>query len=169
MGTMRRTMSTLCLFRHLKGHFHTRSEIGEHITPEEEPLHEPGPEIIVEGLGAIFARGGLVKDFASANFPAFLSEERYPVIVKARDVSHIIQTGQCGGSDRGGARGGLKTPAAGDRIDAHGIGGEESGRDKERFESLLETYGVVFVKEDKGLGEGTEVGDWGERHRVDHS
>jgi hypothetical protein len=52
-----------------------------------QPFHKLGPEIIVEGLGVIPARGGFAEVLASADFPALLDKEGYVMVVEARDVS----------------------------------------------------------------------------------
>lgn len=167
-------MLALRLLRYVKAHLHTRSEVAEHFVSNEQPFDKPGPEIVVKALWAILARGGFVDDFGSANFPALLGEKHYVMIVKTRDVSHIIHTCECRDSDRGGVWGsyrcfGFETPATCDRVDAHGIGGEESGRGEERLESLLKALGVVLVEDDEGVGEVIEIGDRRERHWIDHS
>jgi len=162
------------LLHHVKAHLHTRSEIVEHLIPNQQPLHEPRPEVIVEGLWAILARGGFVEDFSSANFSALLGKERYTVVVKARDISHVVHAGEFGDSDRRGIGSGyrrfcLKPPAACDCVDAHGVGGEESRRDEKGFEPLLQSLGVVFVEDSEGVREGIKVGDRGERDGINHS
>lgn len=96
------------------------------------------------------------------------------MVVKTRDVSHVVHASECGDSDRGGVWGGYRcfrfeTPAAGDSIDAHGICGEKIGGDEDRLEPLLKALSVVFVEDDEGIREGIKIGDWRERHRVDHS
>ena len=173
MCTIRRSMFVLRVLRYVEAYLHACPEIAEHLVPNEQPLHESGPEVVVECLGAMPARGGFVDDFSSADFSALLSEKRYAVVVKARDVSHIIHASECGDPDRGGIRGGYRgfcfeTPAARDSVDAHGIGGEEGRRDEEWFESFLKSFGVIFVEDDEGIREGIKVCDRRERHGVDH-
>jgi len=174
MRTIRRSMLAFRVFRHIKTDLHACSKIAEHLVSNEQPLHEPGPEVVVEGLRAIPARHGFIEDLSSADFPAFLGKERHTMVVKARDISHIVHAGECGDSDRGGIRCSYRgfcfeTPAACDSVDTHRIGGEKSGRNKEGFESLLKSLSVVFVEDDEGLGKGIKVCDRRERHWVDHS
>ena len=105
---------------------------------------------------------------------ALLGKERYAVVVETRHVSHVVYACEPGYSYRGGIRSGsrgffFETPAASDSVDAHGIVDEENVRDEEGFEPLLKPLGVIFVKDNEGVGEGVEVGKRRERHRVDHS